>query len=244
MGVIQNDPTVMGGGGFGFGGFGGGDGGVLSAIILSSLLGRRGGLGGGDECCDDGVRKDIWQGISSIKDSVAQSKDALNERLSDAEGRIVAAAHASEVRDLESRFIVTNRISDLERNVDENFCDVRKEICEVGHDLQKVNTHLTHIIDKGNAALAFQAEKNKGEIEVLIERKFSHAREAELKDELDRERRRNEIFMQNNLFTSQIQAINSNLIDLAQQQKATQQTIQFGAGNIATPANTNTQVRV
>jgi len=72
---------VGGAGGFGFGGFGGG--GILEGIILASLLGKRGGLGGGDDGCAATVA--LTAAIASAKDTTVAEGRFLGGAICDAE---------------------------------------------------------------------------------------------------------------------------------------------------------------
>lgn len=215
--------------GTGYGdGFGGG--GIMSAVLLSSLLGGRRGFGGDDSGVDHNnnviladLRKDV--GDAALEAAKTESRiqaaiqvqdtnnnvnfRALDNKICEVQKDAIIVGKDAIINALQIEARTTDRLTSFERNVDGQFCDVRSQIAGVKNDLG-----------------------------LQIERGFCDLREKTLEDKVaellrDKDDLKNSLF-----FSNQISAINSTL----QNQHLSNRTIQFGAGNIATPTNTQTQV--
>lgn len=235
MALNNFEPNVMGGMP-GFSGFGAGFGGIAPVGLIGlDSLGRR---GHGDDCCDDG-RKDTWQGISTLKDSIAEAKDALNERLSNAEGRLFSAAHASEVRDLESRFLLANRIGDLERGAQERFFQLQTKGLENTIAIKDQICEFEHHVDHEFCTI----RKEISDSTRLVLERLTQDKLDDKNDEIANLRRERDGINQQLLFSNQFNAMNSIIANLSNEQKLTNKIVQLGAGNTAIPVAANTQVK-
>ncbi len=149
---------------------------------------------------------------------------SLDNKICETEKSAIVFAKDSIIEALRIESRVSNRITDLERNVDTQFCEVKSNI-------EKVNTHLTHGMDKGFAASMLETE-----------RKFAYLREEDLEEKLEACRREGAAALQNANFGSQFAVINSAIQNLTNQnQLLSNKIVQFGVGNLATPINTNNQ---
>ncbi len=149
---------------------------------------------------------------------------ALDNRICETEKSAIVFAKDGIIEALKIESRVSNRLTDLERNVDMQFCEVKSKI-------ETVNTHLTHELDKGFAASMLETE-----------RKFAHLREEDLEEKLDACRRENALALQNANFGTQFAVVNSAIQNLINQtQHLSNKVVQFGVGNVAVPTNTQNQ---
>lgn len=149
---------------------------------------------------------------------------SLDGKICETEKSAIVFAKDSIIEALRIESRVSNRITDLERNVDTQFCDVKSSI-------EKVNTHLTHQLDKGFAASILETE-----------RKFAHMREEDLEEKLEACRRDSAAALQNANLGAQFSIMNSTIASLVQQtQHLSNKVVQFGVGNVAVPTATNNQ---
>lgn len=169
---------------------------------------------------------------------------ALDNKICETEKSAIIYAKDSAIEALKTEARVADRITAFERNADGQFCDVKKDIMGVNFNLEKVNTHLTHTMDKGFAAAMLETERKAGEIKLEIERRFCHLREEQLEDEVESLRACKAQLEQNNVFAGQFAAINSALINLNNQtQHLTNSVINFGSGAVGAQSVNSNQVR-
>lgn len=238
-------PTVGAGYNNGLGGLGGV--GLVGLIGLNNMWGNNGNGRGNHDSSDN----HILRAISDARIEACKTESAiqaaiqaqtiqnsvefrgLDNKICETQKDAIVVGKDAVINSLQIESRNTDRLNHIERNIDENFCDVKKDIMGVNFNLEKVNTHLTHTIDKNHSIVM-----------VELERKFCELRENSLKDEIERLRRRCDHADQVNLFSNQFSAINSAISDLSQNQRLTNQTIQFGTGNLATPTASSANTRV
>lgn len=211
------------------GGFGGG--GIMSAILLSSLLGRNGLVGGNGDVSGNNtnhailsdLRKDV--GDAALEAAKTESRiqaaiqvqdannnvnfRALDNKICETQKDAIVVGKDAIINSLQIEARTTDRITNFERNVDNQFCDVKSQIAVVKNDLG-----------------------------LQIERGFCDLREKTLEDKVAELLRAQDDLKNNLLFSNQINAINSTL----QNQHMANKVVQFGTGNAAIPTNTQNQV--
>lgn len=245
-------PVVPAVGGAGFGGFG--NGGILEGIILASLLGNRGLLGNGADGVVAGtvtaqnvadLRKDVADNAKEVHvlgneiaamfathnlTNAGEFRN-LDNQICDVEKEAIKAQYEAKIATLQATNEITNKI-------DASTVDIKNQLFGISTTMASEFCDTKHLIERGNAALSLQ-----------IERGFNKITEDDLRDKIDvlrdeREcyRRERGSFNDNLLMSQQTNSI-LNAID-SQLQRQTSQIVQFGAGNLATPVNTNTQTSV
>lgn len=138
---------VGGAGGFGFGGFGGG--GILEGLIFGSLLGNRrgGGLFGGGDCGNGGeveagdiaARVVALQNSADLKQEIADVKAAviadnqgvlstLQSAICESNKAALAAMYESKISALQSTNEITNKIGNVETEIQSVKCHVDSKI--------------------------------------------------------------------------------------------------------------------
>lgn len=168
------------------------------------------------------------QGAIQVQDTANQVNfRALDNKICETEKSAIIFAKDAIIEALKMESRLTERITAFERNVDTNFCETKKDISDVNFNLEKVNTHLTHAIDK-----------NSSDVQLQIEKKFAHLREEELEDKLSMLTREHEFIKNNLLFSNQFSSLQNSVNSILQHQQLTNKVVQFGAGNVATPTNT------
>ncbi len=185
------------------------------------------------------IRHDIGEGVSDVKESVqALGVDMngnfrhLDGQVCDASKQAIINAKDAQIKALEveartaDRFgKVHDRISDFERNVDENFCDVKSSI-------ESVKTE----IERTEGRLLLQGERNTRDILTTVKDEFCKTREDALKlriQELERESDCNKMVGSAvqaiaGQFNNQFQAINSAILTLHSDVRATNQAVNVG----------------
>lgn len=235
-----------------------GGGGLMGGLLLASLLGRRGGgLFGGDDASGGNIladiRKDVGDAateasrVESRIQSAIQVQDtnnqvnfrALDNKICETEKSAIIYAKDGQIENLRTEARLTDRITAFERNADTQFCDVKHNIEGVNTNIERVNTHLTHIIDSKFCHLGTELLK---QTQVILGQLNADKLDSK-NDEIAQLRERNRHFEQVLAFSNQLTAINSSLSDLSQQQKLTNQSINFGTGAIGAQSATNNQVR-
>ncbi len=150
---------------------------------------------------------------------------ALDNKICETEKAAIVFAKDGTIEALKAEARLTNRISDLERSVDTQFCKTHTII-------ENMNLNLTHLLDKGFASVLLESERG-----------FCKLREEDLEDKLDACRRENAVALQNANFGNQFAVINSAIQNLVNQtQHLSNRVVQIGAGNVALPVNTQNQV--
>lgn len=233
-----------------------GSNGIMGLAALS-MLNRRGGLFGGDDGSGGSIladiRKDIGDAateackVESRIQAAIQVQDtnnqvnfrALDNKVCETEKSAIIYAKDAQIESLRSEARIADRITAFERNADMQFCDVKHNIEGVNTNLEKVNTHLTHTIDTKFCHLSTEMLK---QTQVLLDRLAADKLDSK-NDEILQLRERNRHFEQVLAFSNQLTSINSSISDLSQQQKLTNQSINFGTGAIGAQTATNNQVR-
>lgn len=214
-----------------------GGGGIMGLLLAGLLFGGRGRGGlfggggeGGDAMADAVAAKvvelqntaDLKAEVKSVeaglRESILNQTIGLNGEFRGLEAGIagakldaVKAGLEAQLRDLETRNHVTNKIGAVETEIQAVKCAIDSKIAS---STQSILNHL------------------------------AAAEESRLKDELALARSKNDKMEINAGFAAQFGTINNVLLQLAnQQEKLTSQVVQFGAGNVATPTNTNNQVK-
>lgn len=230
--VVYN-PLAIGSGG-GFGGFG--SGGLMEGLLMASLFGRgRGGsFGGGGEGGDaiaDAVaakvvelqntadlKAEIKDVESGLRETILNQTIGLNSEFRGIEGKIDRAALDAVKYGLEGQ------IRDLETKA-----HLGEKIGSVETEIQAVKCSIDSKIQSSMQSILNQLAFNE---------------ESRLKDELALARSKNDKLEISAGIANQFGAINNVLIQLAnQQEKLTNQVVQFGTGNVATPVATQNQVK-
>jgi len=256
------------------GGLGYGSGGLLESVVLLSLLGNRGlggyGLGGGDTVAAtvtaqsvSDLRADVGQlakdvvGVNTTVHAVGNETQAafalaatnqaaefrnLDNQICDVEKEAIKAQYESKIATLQSTNEITNKI-------DLSTVDIKNQLYNMSTTMASEFCDTKHLIEKGNADLALQAERNYNGLTLQLERGFCKIAEdalraeiADLRDQRECNRRQTDLINTGNLLANQTNSI-LNTID-SQLQRQTSQIVQFGTGNSATPTNTNTQTTV
>lgn len=236
---IVYNPTAIGAGQGGLGGFGGG--GLLEGLLLAGLLGgRRGGLFGGGEGGDGAnvLAGDIaaqvvnLQNSGDIKEEVQGTKAAiiadlqavqgiLQSQIAASDKQALAAMYETKIASLQSTNEITNKIGNETQAIAGQMTSFQvstdKQFCHVDN---KIAASTQTILNQLNAD---KLDSKNDEI-------------AALRAERDR-------LTTTINFGNQFAAIASQLNNLSQKQDLTNQVVQFGAGNVATPVATNNQVR-
>lgn len=206
------------GGGMG-GGLFGGNGGILEGLLLGALFGnRRGGLFGGCE----GGGGDLAADAIAAKVVELQETGDIKEMVGEIKGELKDAMNA-EFRGVDSRLF----------NIAEETILARKdaEIAALKATNQIENRMTAFEVSTDKQFCGLRAEIGKSTQEIL--NKLAADKLDEKNDEISRLRAEKAHLTQVNLFSSQLQAIASEV-----QNMGTKIT-QFGAGNVATPVNTN-----
>ncbi len=139
---------------------------------------------------------------------------AQDQKICDVQKDAITVGKDAIINSLQIEARTTDRLTAFERNTAENFCEVKT-------NLEKVHTSLALQIEQG----------------------FCKSREEILRAEIDELKRGRDLSNQNLAFSNQLTALNSIIMDLKQEQRMTNQTIQFGQGNLAGTSSTNNQVR-
>jgi hypothetical protein len=247
-------PAVIStGGGSGFG-----DNGILSAVILSSLLGGRGfGRDGyADKDCVgvDGLNNlqncignaSVMEGIGDIKQAVPVAEGQVQLALAQAVQAITAndSSNTAAIQNVLSNIMLTNahntasitrEITAVDNTVDRNGMML---LAAIKDDGEKTRNQFitTHIAELNRLASERQDE--------IIELRHNGAR--------DRDRHGVEINMINNQNQNQLQfqqvqqnlnLLSHGLVDALQSIRATNQAINIGGTQTANPLNSNTNVK-
>lgn len=238
---FTEDAQMLGGnGGFGFGG-----GGILEGLLFASLLGRRGGLFGGDgagggEILAGDIASKVVE-LQNTADLKAEMKDvesglretilnqtiglgeefrSLDTQIGNAKLDAVKAQFEAKIASLESTQAINNRLTAFEVSTDKQFCHVNSHVDAAERRvIERVDSSERRILDK--IADNILEEKN---------------------DLIAQLRTRNNNLDQTLLFSNQINGLAVALNNISQKQDLTNQTIQFGTGNVATPTANNNQV--
>jgi len=211
-------------------GFGGGG---LSALVLASLLGGRGGFGFGNGTTADNnniiladLRKDVGDAaleaakVESRIQAAIQVQDtnnqvnfrALDNKICEVQKDAIIVGKDAIINSLQIEARATDRLNALSTNMEHHFCKVEADIKEVKCDLG-----------------------------LQIERGFCELREKTLQDQLD-ELRRKVACGDNSLISAQISNLTGLVNSTLQEQKQNNKTVQIGTGLIATPSNSQTNV--
>ncbi len=150
---------------------------------------------------------------------------SLDNRICETEKSAIVFAKDAIIESLKSEARVTDRITDLSRSTDMQFCEVKTAIAAV-------NTHLTHQLDRQFAASMLETERG-----------FNHLREEDLEEKIDACRREHDAAIQNANFNTQFAIIGSAIQNLTSQtQGLSNAVVQIGAANVAVPLNTQNNV--
>lgn len=228
MAGVNYDPTYVGG--VPGAGYGLGSGLGLESLLLFGLLGRgRGGLFGGDE---GGGRGEMLAGDVAAKVVELQNTSDLK-----AEVNNVKAAVIHDLQEVQA---------DLQREISDAKLDAVKSSMESKIEALRIENHLSNKI--GHVETEIQSVK------CHVDNKIANSTQAILNqlnadkldsknDEIAALRSEKRALEQNAVFANQFSAINSVLVNLANQtQHLTNKVVQFGTGNVATPTSTNNQV--
>lgn len=242
------------------GGFGGG--GLLETIIALSLLNKTGtGVLGGDVVAGTVTA----QNISDLRSDVAGVNTNVHILGNEMQAAfaVQTASQAGEFRNLdnqicsvekeaikaqyESKIATLQSTNEITNKIDASTIDLKNQLFGISTVMASEFCDTKHLIERGNAELALQAERNTNALSLQMERGFCKVSEDSLRatiealrDERECSRRERDGFTQNLLLSQQTNSI-LNAID-SQLQRQTSQIVQFGAGNVATPVNTNNQV--
>lgn len=229
---IDNEPVIMGSNP-GYGGFGGG---IGELIALMALMGRRGfgGDEGGHRREDSVLAGDVaakvveLQNTSDLKAEVKGVEAGLRESLLNQtigfgnefrglEGRIDHAALDAVKAQFEAKIASLEATNKIEGRMNAFEVNTDRQFCSTNHNIEASERR---ILEKLNLNIL---EQKNDEIAQLREDKRG--------------------LTQSIVFGNQLNAINSQLNEMAQNIRATNQTIQLGTGNLATPTATNTNVK-
>ncbi len=211
MGLANNyEPNVMGGGA-GLGGFGGG--GLIEGLLLATLLGRRGGLGGDGGCTEsDAIAAKVvaLQNSSNLRDDICEMGTSIQSALQTQTN--VQTIQFNNVREAIGVAAIA-----AERNANEITNLIQSQGCAT-RELSMANT---------------QAILNQLAADKLDEKN----------DEIANLRRERDGINQQLLFSTQFNAINSVIANLVNEQKIANKVTQIGAGNTAIPVASNVQTK-
>lgn len=241
------------------GGFG--NGGFLETIIAASLLGNRG-LIGGD--CGAGTTV-LEQNVSDLRKDVADNGKEIHVLGNEVAGMFAAQnlANAGEFRNLdnqicnsekeaikagyEAKIATLQSTNEITNKIDASTVDVKNQLFGISTVMAAEFCDTKHLIERGNAEIALQAERNKNDLSMQMERGFCkiaddalRAQLASLLDERDCYRRERQSIVDSAVVSQQTNSILA-AID-SQLQKQTNQIVQFsGLSSVATPTTTSTQ---
>lgn len=225
MGLANNyEPNVMGGGS-GFGGFGHDNG--LGIIALLALLGRRGGgiLGGDGGGCGEGdaiaAKVVALQNSSDLRDEICEVGSSIQSALQ-------AQTNAQTVQFNSVREGVAAAATEaLRANLESRIAS-----------LQSTNELSNLIRSEGCQTRELTQVQTQAILNQLAADKLD-----EKNDEIANLRRERDGISQQLLFSNQFNAMNSVIANLAQEQRATQQSFQFGTGLVNGQSSNTNQVR-
>ncbi len=150
---------------------------------------------------------------------------ALDNSICHAEKAAIVFAKDGIIESLKAEARLTDRISDLERSIDLQFCKTHSLI-------ESSNLHLTHLSTKGFASVLLENERG-----------FCKLRTSSLEDQLLACQREHDANIQNANFNTQFGIIGSAIQSLVNQtQGLSNAVVQIGAANIAVPLNTQNQL--
>lgn len=235
-GVVYN-PLSFGGPGYGSGYgndmFGGG--GLMGGLLLASLLGgRRGGLFGGEGVSNGGdvlagdvaskvvelqntadLKYDVKSVESNLRESILNQTIGFGNEFRGLEGKIDRAATDAVKAQYESKIASLESTNILSNKIGHVETEIQAVKCQIDN---KINHSTQTILNHLNADKL--DSKN---------------------DEISELRSRNRHMEQTILFGNQLNSITSSINSM--DQRLTNQVVQFGTGNLATPTATNNQVK-
>lgn len=251
----------------------GGEGGLLSALVLASVLGN-GGLGrGGKDCDGDGNAATIAAlsalvsnrntGDNECSDAIALA--SILSKLGSIEASVplaeaqVQLALAGSVANLTAQNtgntqLLNNGINSVLLNNAGNTAALQSSICAVDTNVDRTGTMLLSAINAdGDRTRTLITANQIAELNRIAAERQDEIIELRYNSRADRDRHGIEINMINNQNQNQLQfqqqaqvlgALHHGILEASQSIRATNQAINIGAGTqVASPTNTNSNVR-
>lgn len=263
MAFEVNDIISRGGafGGGGDGGFGGG--GLIAGLVLGTLFNRRGGLGGEEGGCgshrnDCATTGDLLQQtLGDIKASVPLAEAQVQLALAGVQDTITTQANAN------AQYVAKN-ITDSTQFLNQGNTAIllaqQSIAASLARDIATVDTNVDRQATALQIAINTDGERTRSLIVANqiaeLNQKLTVAQldglELRQRNERDRERHSVEITMTNNQNQNQLQfqaqsqtlqTLSHGLLDALQSIRATNAAINIGGTQLASPTNTNSNVR-